>query len=194
MNSTDGAAWHLVVDTLTPYVVRIWTPQGSGTGFIVSNSKTSALCAVATADHVVNHAHYWEEPIRIEHQQSGKTVLLRSAQRAITNVPASDTAAVVFERGDLELPFTALPLCQRTSTSSLASRSDGWAILPFRGRVFVSSPVGSALGLIPRAPTWSTAWRSMASVEDRPSYSRKCWSEWFLPTFRIVRLGSHCRA
>lgn len=109
----DQPEWHQVVETLTPYVVRIWTPQGSGTGFVVSNSKTSPLCAIATADHVVNHAHYWEEPLRIEHQASGKIVLLRPAQRAITNVPKSDTAAIVFERGELDLPFDALPLCPK---------------------------------------------------------------------------------
>ncbi len=102
--------WYQAVETLSPYVVRIWTPQGSGTGFIVSNSKKTALCAVATADHVISHAHYWEEPIRIEHQASGKTVLLRPSQRAINNQPSSDTAAIVFERGDLDLPQTGLPL------------------------------------------------------------------------------------
>ena len=63
--------WHDAVELLTPYVVRIWTPQGSGTGFLVSNSRTTSLCAVATAAHVISHAHYWEEPIRIEHQDSG---------------------------------------------------------------------------------------------------------------------------
>lgn len=102
--------WHQVVEKLTPYVVRIWTPQGSGTGFVVSNSQTTSLCAVATADHVINHAHYWEEPIRIEHQSSGKTVLLRPAQRAINNSPHADTAAIVFERADLDLPTASLPL------------------------------------------------------------------------------------
>lgn len=102
--------WHQVVEALTPYVVRIWTPQGSGTGFVVSNSNATTLCAIATADHVVSHAHYWEEPIRIEHQSSGKTVLLRSAERAITSVPASDTASIVFERAELELPLEALSL------------------------------------------------------------------------------------
>jgi hypothetical protein len=105
--------WHQVVDMLTPYVVRIWTPQGSGTGFIVSNSKSTPLCAIATADHVINHAHYWEEPIRIEHPLSGKTVLLRPAQRAIENQPATDTAAIIFERGELNLPVIELPLTPR---------------------------------------------------------------------------------
>jgi hypothetical protein len=53
--------WHEIVDLVTPYVVRIWTQQGSGTGFLVSVSKSSPLCAFATAAHVIAHAHYWGE-------------------------------------------------------------------------------------------------------------------------------------
>lgn len=102
--------WHAAVELINPYVVRIWTPQGSGTGFIVSASKSTPLCAIATAAHVINHAHYWEEPIRIEHSTSGKTVLLRSAERAINMQPGDDTAAIIFERGELVLPDYALPL------------------------------------------------------------------------------------
>jgi hypothetical protein len=43
------AEWYTIVEKLTPYVVRIFTPQGTGTGFFVSRSKTMTLCAVATA-------------------------------------------------------------------------------------------------------------------------------------------------
>jgi hypothetical protein len=79
--------WHQAIDVISPYVVRIWTPQGSGTGFIVSTSKATPVCAIATAAHVIHHAHYWEEPIRIEHGASGKTIMLRPANRAITVHP-----------------------------------------------------------------------------------------------------------
>ncbi len=102
--------WFDVVEYLAPYVVRIWTPQGSGTGFLVSTSASTRLCAIATAEHVISHAHYWEEPIRIEHQASGKTVILRSSDRAINTQAAMDTAAIVFERRGLGLPAAALPL------------------------------------------------------------------------------------
>lgn len=104
--------WHQAIDVISPYVVRIWTPQGSGTGFIVSTSKATPVCAIATAAHVIHHAHYWEEPIRIEHGASGKTIMLRPANRAIT-VQDNDTAAIIFERGDLSLPENALPLTPR---------------------------------------------------------------------------------
>jgi hypothetical protein len=102
--------WHIIVEKLTPYVVRIWTPQGSGTGFFISNSKETSLCAVATADHVISHAHYWEEPIRIEHIASGKTLLLRQSDRAINTNSATDTAAIIFERKDVVVPDGGVPL------------------------------------------------------------------------------------
>ncbi len=105
--------WYAVVEKLTPYVFRILTPQGSGTGFLVSNSKSSDLCAVATAGHVISHAHYWEEPVRIEHQGTGKTLLLRKDQRAIITHSSVDTAAIIFERGDMAFPADSLPLALR---------------------------------------------------------------------------------
>lgn len=89
-------AWHNIIDIVTPHVVRIWTPQGSGTGFLVSLSKSTPLCAIATAAHVIAHAHYWEEPLRIEHQASAKTLLLRQPDRAINLDTIKDTAALLW--------------------------------------------------------------------------------------------------
>jgi hypothetical protein len=105
--------WHEIVGLVRPHVVRIWTPQGSGTGFLVSASKSTPLCAIATAAHVIDHAHYWEEPIRIEHQASGKTVLLRHSDRAITLDADKDTAAVTLRREGLGLPTDLLPLTEK---------------------------------------------------------------------------------
>lgn len=107
--------WHDAVELLTPYIVRIWAPQGSGTGFIISNSRSTPLCAVATAGHVIAHAHYREELVRIEHQASGNTILLRHHQRAINLQPESDTAAITFERGDLTLSTGNFPLTPKES-------------------------------------------------------------------------------
>jgi hypothetical protein len=105
--------WHSIIDIVTPHVVRIWTPQGSGTGFLVSLSKSTSLCAIATAAHVIAHAHYWEEPLRIEHQASAKTLLLRQSDRAINLDSIRDTAAITFERGDLAFPDDILPLSEK---------------------------------------------------------------------------------
>jgi len=54
--------WHEAVEIVTPHVVRITTPIGSGTGFLIARSKNGNVCGVATAAHVIDHAHYWEQP------------------------------------------------------------------------------------------------------------------------------------
>ncbi len=96
--------WHQAVDQLSPYVVRIATPQRSGTGWLVSRSTTSDLCGIATAAHVIDHAHYWEEPVRLFHPRSGRSVVLRPADRAVHIEAGLDSAAIVFPVEDLPLP------------------------------------------------------------------------------------------
>ena len=107
MNYID---WNVAIETVEPHVVRIMTPRGSGTGFLVSASADGTTCAIATAAHVVAAAHYWGEPIRITHQQSGRSVLLRSTQGAVLLEEGNDTAAVIFSKADLPLPVQPLDL------------------------------------------------------------------------------------
>jgi hypothetical protein len=83
-----------------------------GTGFLIANSKMEKLCGVATAAHVIDHAHYWQEPIRIEHFASKKSIYLRHEQRAIFLDENRDTASVVFVQGELPLPELPLELIE----------------------------------------------------------------------------------
>jgi hypothetical protein len=103
-------AWSKAVEILEPHVVRISTPRMSGTGFLISNGHNNAVCGIATAAHVVEHAHYWEEPMRIDHVASGKSLVIRRDQRAVFLDLDLDTAAILFDRGDLPLPADPLPL------------------------------------------------------------------------------------
>ena len=102
--------WHEGIAAVQPHLVHISTPRGSGTGWLVSASTTTDLCAIATAAHVVDYEHYWEMPIRILHPASGTSVLLKTDERAIYLDLPIDSAAVVFRRGDLLLPETPLKL------------------------------------------------------------------------------------
>ena len=95
--------WHQAFEHVKSHVVRISTPSGSGTGFLVSRSTVSNVIAIATAAHVIDHAQYWEQPIRVEHFESGKSLLLRHSDRAVFLEADRDTAAIVF--GNSELPF-----------------------------------------------------------------------------------------
>ncbi len=98
--------WYSAVEQLRPSVVEILTPDVSGTGVLISRIAKPSLCSVATAAHVIDQAHLWEKPIRIFHPESGKTLLLRSGDRAVQINAERDEAAIIFDPGDLPLPNT----------------------------------------------------------------------------------------
>jgi hypothetical protein len=102
--------WHEAIEFIEPYVVKISTPRGSGTGFLVSTSNAAPVCAVATAAHVIDNAHYWEEPIRILHYQSSQSIVLRPDDRAVFLKEEIDTGAIAFDRSLLPLPDKGLEL------------------------------------------------------------------------------------
>jgi hypothetical protein len=104
--------WYTAVDQIKPHVVRISTPGGSGTGFLLMNAQRTGLAAIATAAHVIDHAHYWEQPIRIQHSVSGKALVVREHNRAIF-LHDDDTAAIVLSKEDLPLPDASLPMVDR---------------------------------------------------------------------------------
>ncbi|MCZ6688253.1 MAG: serine protease [Planctomycetota bacterium] len=105
--------WPQAVEHLRPHIVRISTPSNSGTGFLISNTSNSNICGVATAAHVVDHAHYWEEPIRIDHEGSGNSIVIRRDARAVLLDTIRDTAAIIFDRGQLPLPSSPLTLAPK---------------------------------------------------------------------------------
>ncbi len=121
--------WSQAVEIIAPHVMRIATPQGSGTGFLISNGHNNAVCGIATAAHVVDHAHYWEEPIRIDHVSSGKSVVVRRQERAVFLDEGRDTAAILFNRGDLPIPTDPLPLAPKDMFLKVGNKI-GWLGFP----------------------------------------------------------------
>ncbi len=102
--------WHKAIDVVKPHIVKIFTPEGSGTGFLLLFNAQKNLCGIATAAHVISHAHIWEEPIRIQHYSSEKTVFLRPEQRAIKINWKEDTATILFAVGDVPFPDQPIQL------------------------------------------------------------------------------------
>lgn len=87
--------WNKYLPSITPYIYKIFTPMGRGTGFqLFSNS--SGFCGIATAFHVINHAHEWEEPIRIVHHESNEQIILKGEERVVIAIPDKDLAFIVF--------------------------------------------------------------------------------------------------
>lgn len=100
---TSRLVWHEAVEKARPAIFRIFTPSGSGSGFLLAKSATNDLIVVATALHVVEQANLWEQPIKLQHYESGKTFHLNESDRAIFTDEAQDTAAILFNRGDCDL-------------------------------------------------------------------------------------------
>lgn len=126
--------WWQVVEVVKPYVVQISTPRGSGSGFLISRSNTTKMRAIATAAHVVNDSHWWEEPIRLFHPSSGKTQIIRHSDRAVTFRHDIDTAALIFDGDELPLPPTPLDLIPEKNFLKVGNEI-GWlgfpAVSPF---------------------------------------------------------------
>lgn len=57
------SSWQHCVDVVKPHVVRLTTPTGHGTGFLVH--RRGCWVAVATARHVVADAHERGVPIEV---------------------------------------------------------------------------------------------------------------------------------
>jgi len=103
--------WYEAVEVIEPHIVKLSTPRGQGTGFLISAG--AATCAIATAAHVLDQAHYWEEPVRIDHPSSGTTSLVRHFERAIFLDVSHDTAALLLTRGEIPFPTFTLPLAPK---------------------------------------------------------------------------------
>lgn len=105
--------WHQAVETLRQHIVRIYTPQASGTGFLVARSAKGPLYGIATAAHVVNQAFYWEQPIRLQSAAAtGETILVRPPDRVIINDEARDTAVILLDKPELSLPPAPVELME----------------------------------------------------------------------------------
>ncbi|MEW8203923.1 MAG: serine protease [Candidatus Thiodiazotropha endolucinida] len=96
--------WHEAINKVEPCIFRIFTPGGSGSGYLISASETTGIVAIATALHVIEHANIWDEPIRVQHYQSGKIFLLKPEERAIHIDTNQDTAVIIFEVSEFDIP------------------------------------------------------------------------------------------
>ena len=102
--------WQECVDIVKPHVVRLTTPNGHGTGFMVR--RRGNWIAVATARHVVAHAHEWELPIKV-HWRNLHPVTVPGAGRVLLVHPERDSAVLAWELDESlapSLPADPLPL------------------------------------------------------------------------------------
>jgi S1-C subfamily serine protease len=107
-------AWHKVYEKVKPYVVRISTQDGFGTGFLFAYNKDHSLAAIATAAHVVKQARDWRQPLKITHYASGETVFFSDAERVIWLDTSRDAATIIIPSKMFKFPTSTLQLMDST--------------------------------------------------------------------------------
>lgn len=103
-------SWDHAIQVVVPHVVKIETPSGHGSGFLSFYTNDGSICGIATAAHVVAHADEWQEPIRIRHDGSEAPRFLKQEDRVIYLDRNTDSAIVLFLKGDLKLPEVPIAL------------------------------------------------------------------------------------
>lgn len=72
--------WYKAAEAMERHIVRITTPQGSGTGFLVRRTEDNVF-GFATAAHVVRDAITWKQIITISHPATAVSHVLHAAHR-----------------------------------------------------------------------------------------------------------------
>jgi len=121
--------WDTIVNKVSPYVVKIETPGGHGTGFLCLHNDERSFVGIATAAHVVSYADDWQQPIRIHHLATSSTTLLKEHDRVIWLDNDSDSAVILVPSDKLPLPETLIPLLPMTTPLEIGAEV-GWLGFP----------------------------------------------------------------
>lgn len=121
--------WDQIVQKVTPHIVKIETQSGHGSGFLFLYNDNKSWCGIATAAHVLYQADKWKQPIQIFHSESNQTLFLRENERVITIDWETDSAVLLFNKGDFPLPQDLIPLLPTSNPLSIGLEV-GWLGFP----------------------------------------------------------------
>lgn len=122
-------AWHIAYDKIQPYLVKIDTENGFGTGFLFAFNKAHSLAAIATAAHVVKHSNSWRKPIKIGHYVSREIEFYEENNRAIWIDSRRDAATILVAADSLSFPSSTLPMMDHTKYRNIGLEM-GWVGFP----------------------------------------------------------------
>ncbi len=122
--------WNQVIEGISPYIVSIETPSGSGTGFLCLYNTDKTVCGIATALHVIDHANQWQQPIRITHHLSKQILFLKEApHRIIFPDWRTDSAIILVPQAGLPFPEKVIELLPLDKPLSIGNEV-GWLGFP----------------------------------------------------------------
>ncbi len=121
--------WNQIISKISPYIVKIDTPTGSGIGFLCVYSADKSLCGIATAYHVINDTDEWQQPLKIIHYSSKEVKLLKESDRFIFGDYKTDSAVILFSKGDLPFPEEVIELFPSEKPINIGNEV-GWLGFP----------------------------------------------------------------
>ena len=113
--------WEQVVQKVTPYIFKIETPAGYGTGFLYLYNDNKSWCGVATALHVVDYANTWKQPIKLIHHDSLQQIFLKDSDYIIMTDGKTDSAVILFQKPEFELPCELIELIPLNTLLSIGN-------------------------------------------------------------------------
>jgi hypothetical protein len=121
--------WDNVIKKVSPYIVKIDTPTGSGTGFLCGYNEDKSICFIATANHVISDAEEWQQPIKIYNHALEKTTFLKESVRVIFPDLVTDSAVICCAPNELDFPKEPIPLLPMDITIEIGVEV-GWVGYP----------------------------------------------------------------
>lgn len=119
--------WQPVIQSVEPFVVKVETQTGHGTGFVCF--KNEWAYGVATAAHVVDDAEDWQQPIRLRQFSTNRTSFFKEDERVIFIDPLRDSAMLLVPHAALEVPHDLIELLPTDSPIAIGNEV-GWLGFP----------------------------------------------------------------
>ena len=121
--------WDAIVNRVSPYVVRIETPDGHGTGFVCLYNHDRTWIGIATAAHVVSRTDEWVQPVRVISHARERVELFSPPERVIF-VNGLNDSAVVLIPNRFSFDKDLIPLLPATTDVPIGT-SIGWLGYPW---------------------------------------------------------------
>ena len=141
--------WINVIKRMAPYVIRIETPNGHGTGFLLTINDNPPMYSIATARHVIDHAAKWKLPIMIYTHKEQKAILYEHDDYMVLMDPSERDLAILLI-GQRSLKFDGSPPDLIPANHYLTTGVNvGWLGYPFPssfGLNFFSGHISGSVG------------------------------------------------
>ena len=121
--------WSVIVERVTPYIVKVETPTGHGTGFLCFYNQSKTLAGIATARHVVDYADEWKQPIKLVHVHSSTDAFLGESDRVVLPDANTDSALILIQYDKLDLPGELIGLLPSDTPLAIGAEV-GWLGFP----------------------------------------------------------------